>query len=432
MPEASSEKAAAIRLNENDEIQQILGYPPGWMLRWGTVLVLLFVAGLLALGWVVKYPDSIYAEAILVTPQAPVRVVAPEGGRIDQLLVEEGQQVNEADLLVVFESSADWQAIQDLQTYLQRWQAEPEYVFRQAPPQGLALGAIQPLYADFSQKLKDYRFLAAQTSVASKIKALEMQQAQLTALNQSLERQKVLLEKEVALARKNYERDQQLIQENASIPVEAERAEADYLAAQRQLETLEGQMLNNQIRSQELELQRVALESERELMLSSSRFALSEDLQRLKSALAAWEAQYLLKAPISGRISMQQIRTPQQYVAPASDLLTILPSAGIDSVLAKANVPRQGYGKLAVGQKVQLQLDGYPHTEHGMLEGRLQGISPIPEDDGYLVHIQLQMPLITSYGHLIEFKQELSARARIIVAERRFLSRVFDSVLINH
>ena len=71
-----------IRLRENDEIQQILGNPPGWILRWGILLVFLSMIVFFALAWFIKYPDIIEAPMVLTTQNPPIRVVARSNGSI--------------------------------------------------------------------------------------------------------------------------------------------------------------------------------------------------------------------------------------------------------------------------------------------------------------------------------------------------------------
>ena len=48
----------------SEEVQEILTKVPNWMIRWGNTLFLFLIVLLLALSWLVKYPDIITSEAI--------------------------------------------------------------------------------------------------------------------------------------------------------------------------------------------------------------------------------------------------------------------------------------------------------------------------------------------------------------------------------
>jgi multidrug resistance efflux pump len=431
MADPIEKKAQALQLNENDDIQQILGRSPGWILQWGTIVVFFFIILLFALGWFIRYPDVVQAPAVIVTSQAPVRVVAPKSGTIAQLMIEEGARVEKGQALAILESAATYTDILDLQRFLQRWADDPDYIFEQPLPMGLQLGPIQPLFANFSQKRNDYQLLAGTTSNAQKIHAIEAQRRALQALNASLESQYQILDKEVAIARENYGRQKELLPTGAASPIEVEAAETNYLAYSRQLEALQTQIINNRIRREELQVQLIDLREGRTLQLTSARLALQEDHQRLQNALTEWQRQHLLQAPIAGQVSMQQLWTPQQFIPAETEVLTILP-ATTSSVLAKAYLPLQGAGKVETGQTVQLRLDGYPYQEFGVVTGIVGQIAPVPENNQYLITIELPDGLQTTYGQALPFRQELAASARIVTADRRVLERILDRLLSSN
>ncbi|MEN0006848.1 MAG: HlyD family efflux transporter periplasmic adaptor subunit, partial [Bacteroidota bacterium] len=313
-----------------------------------------------------------------------------------------------------------------LQQYLEAWAKASDYIFQQELPILDQLGSMQPLYADFSQKLRAYQYLAGTTSTAQKIKAIQQQRQELVALNATLERQQAILAQEVALAKQKLEDDKTLLSQNAATATDVDASETEYLAYSRQLEGLQGQIINNRIRREELSVQLVELREVRDQQLSTERIALNEDRKRLQQALDDWEAQFLVRTPIAGRVSMQQLRTPQQYLQAATEILTILPATAQNRILAKAEVAPQGFGKLELGQEVQLRLAGYPYQEYGALEGQVSELANIPENGLYTATVSLVSPLVTNANDTIPFQQELLAEARFITADKRVLQRIFD------
>ena len=54
--------SAARKIDELDlhseDVQEVLGIPPRWLVRWGSTVVLAVVALLLGLTWLLRYPDD--------------------------------------------------------------------------------------------------------------------------------------------------------------------------------------------------------------------------------------------------------------------------------------------------------------------------------------------------------------------------------------
>jgi len=73
----------------SEEVHESLGTPPGWMVRWGTMSVLLCFVLLILVGSAVRYPDVIPTKIILTTATPPVDVVARNNGHLSELLIND-------------------------------------------------------------------------------------------------------------------------------------------------------------------------------------------------------------------------------------------------------------------------------------------------------------------------------------------------------
>jgi hypothetical protein len=88
--------------------------------------------------------------------------------------------------------------------------------------------------------------------------------------------------------------------------------------------------------------------------------------------------------------------------------------------------PARNSGKIKIDQTVLINLENYPETEFGTLEGKINSISFTPTKDGYyLIDVSLPSKLITSYQKEIKFKQEMTGRAEIITEDLRLIDRFF-------
>jgi cobalamin biosynthesis protein CobD/CbiB len=78
-----SSKAIELR---SEEVQEILTRVPHWMIRWGSVVVLLILVSLFFVSWLVKYPDVISTPIVITTTIPPEKLVAKVTGKIEVIL----------------------------------------------------------------------------------------------------------------------------------------------------------------------------------------------------------------------------------------------------------------------------------------------------------------------------------------------------------
>ena len=140
----------------SDEVQEIIGKSPSWLLRSGLTMILIFVLLLLLGSWVFHYPDIIRARIVVLSENPPAHIVARNTGKIDQLFVEDKDTVRKDQLIAILENSADYQDVIRLEEEL--GQLEGYFItfdtlfYRPLKPD-YRLGEIQ---ADFSSFLRLY------------------------------------------------------------------------------------------------------------------------------------------------------------------------------------------------------------------------------------------------------------------------------------
>ncbi|NOY51839.1 MAG: hypothetical protein GXO88_14905 [Chlorobi bacterium] len=66
--------------------------------------------------------------------------------------------------------------------------------------------------------------------------------------------------------------------------------------------------------------------------------------------------------------------------------------------------------------------------EFGMLEGTVQSISSIPNEDFYYVEVGFNKGMRTSYGIDIEFSQKMRGAAEIVTENKRLLFRLVQPI----
>ena len=61
----------------SEEVQEIIGTTPGWILRWGSTAALMVLLLLALMSWFIRYPDTIEAPVVVKTTNSAAPVVAP-------------------------------------------------------------------------------------------------------------------------------------------------------------------------------------------------------------------------------------------------------------------------------------------------------------------------------------------------------------------
>ena len=93
--------------------------------------------------------------------------------------------------------------------------------------------------------------------------------------------------------------------------------------------------------------------------------------------------------------------------------------------IGKVKAPALNSGKIKIGQRVNIRLANFPDREFGVLEGKIQNISLVPDKDGnLLIDVALPNGLRTSYNKQIVFHQEMKGSAEIETEDLRLIERI--------
>ncbi|MEL6672699.1 MAG: HlyD family efflux transporter periplasmic adaptor subunit [Bacteroidota bacterium] len=429
-----------IVLKEQDEIQEIIGHPPSWILRWGILAISIVVSCLLFLSWFIKYPDVLPAQVYLTTERPVLGVSMAESGKIEELLVEDRQEVAKGQVLAVLESGAKWADIKQLKAFvakLDSTDAGTMALCDLAPPADLSIGPAQWAYTSLFRKVASQIYLLKQTSDYRKKAAALRQIEQYKNMNAILEEQLKLTKEEVAITEASLLRNQQLFEEKVINIIKYEDAKTNALQVRQDQKELESAIVGNMVSIENLNIQVETFTRARQQILQEYKTVIEDHSLQMKGEIAKWEKDYLLKAPIAGTISMIDIRSENQFVPANTEVFNVIPPQGMGLVVAKAWIPARGIGKVEAGMRANISLEGYPDQEYGVLSAHIEKLSLVPEtmidregkkDFVYLAELSLPTPLKTTYGKEIPLRHEMPGRVEIITRERRILERVLDQL----
>lgn len=427
-----------ISLQEEENVESLLGNPPGWMLRWGISLVLLLIVLLLLIGNLVRYPDIIAAPAVIQASSPPIRLEARTDGRVEALLVSDGQAVQTGDLLLILQSAARYNDVQQLSLTLDALSEaiDQEDLETIELPSAGQLGNLQNTYAQLSAQVEAQQYMLSQDDIRRRIRILERQIRQIDLLADLLQEELDTLHREVQLARRNRDIYRKLWEEGSASEEQWEEKDMNYLRHQRATQAKERELVEQELERARLREQIILLQQQESDQLAQGWTHLRQTIQKLRGESQTWRETYLLTAPMRGQVSLSKIWSPNQTVHKNEAIMTLLPENGKSEVIARARLPLYRAGKVEPGLRVLLRIHAYPYKEFGALEGRVQQVSPLPETldgEGPAYQVIIALPgsdtLYTTHRKAIPFQQELNAQARIITADRSFLQRILEPVL---
>ncbi|MCF8224830.1 MAG: HlyD family secretion protein [Bacteroidales bacterium] len=414
---------------KSDEVEDILGRVPGWVTRNGAIIFLVIISILLLGSWIFKVPDVKKASITITSIQPPAQIEARSFGKIEKLLVFDNENVEEGTILAEIENSADLQDVQNLKLHIGRIDLyNVDYQSIEFPLNGDAeFGTIQDEFAVFNKNRRDYLDFIELNYHRRKIELLREELQLYRDHSSRLIQRTAILNEEYELAAKQYNRDSVLYAQGVVSESDFENSKSVMLQKQgdwQQVASLksENDILIAGIRKEILEME-LRQQEERTLKLTK----VEESLNKLKAAIAQWEKQFLIIAPVSGQVTFNDIWSENQNVKVGDKVMTVIPGdAG--HLLGKIMLPLRGAGEVQTGQQVNIMLDNFPYLKYGMIRGEVTNVSKVPQNDFYSVEVQLPDGLKTYYGIEIGFHQQMHGTAEIITDNMRLLQRIFNPV----
>jgi multidrug resistance efflux pump len=409
----------------SDHVQEVLGVPPHWLVRWGSSVVLAVVLLLVVLSWILHYPDVVPATIVITTPTPPSSVTAQASGSLSYIQVRDNMLVKRGALLAVIENSADPAAVFDLQGWLTAIGNEPEKTALGLEfPDDLLIGELHGDYGAFVRAFKALKFYLRVDPANVEIRNLEPQLARHRERRSLLERQRDILAEQVALAQSDHSRAVPLAaHQNLTLNELNARARL-LLQAQQSLQAAKSAIADIDLEIDRLEQTIANLRLRDQQQRYDLLLAFSQSYETMRSHLAVWERSYVLRAPVDGQVSLFRFWSNHQFVRSGEEVLTIVPE-GSQLPFGKMLVPVTNSGKIKLDQTVFIRLDNYPFAEYGLLRGFVRSISPVPRGAQYAIEVELLDGLTTSFGRHLEFRQEMQGSAEIVTEDLRLIERIF-------
>lgn len=407
----------------SEEVQDILTKIPHWIIRWGSLVVLIILLLIFLVSWIVKYPDIITTEITFTTQIPPEKLVARTSGKIQAILIDDKTIVTENTPLAVIENSANYKDVFLLKSITDSISlSNSKFPFEKL--QAAQLGEIENSFAIFHKEYIASELNKQLQPYKVESSAQNFEAKQLRERLQLLEGQKEINQSELQLLKIDVERFEKLFKKGVISAQEIEKQRIIYLQAEKNYKSLLSSI--SQLKSSINELNRsskttIINESTTSINLERS---VMQSFYQLKKAIKDWELNYVFRSSVKGTVSFLQIWSENQTINAGENMFAIIPSTE-KGYIGKVRAVAQNSGKLKIGQKVNIRLANYPDREFGVIEGKLKTISLTPDKEGnLLLDIELPNGLQTSYNKQINFQQEMTGTADIITEDLRLLERL--------
>lgn len=415
----------------SEEVQEVMNKVPSWILRYGITVLFCIVIVLIVGSYLFKYPDVITAEVTISTQGPPAYVLARASGRVYKLYVSNGQVVKENAVLGVIENVANAEDVFSLRDQMAFWAARDYSLDVGKQLFGLSgqmpyrkLGKVQTSYASFVSVLSEVIRAREMGYYSRKLEAHQGMLVKQEKYYSQIQNQNRLVEKGHRFAQSAYKRDSILYHRNAMIISEFEESGSRYLQSLQSRESSRMALTQTSIQIEQakeilLDIRKQALEEEQTQAVN-----LKNATEELSAQLSSWEQDYVLKAPVAGRVTFLSVWSSNQNVESGATVFVVAPEK--ESLpLGQALLPLHGSGKVKSGQSVNLRLNNYPDQEFGYLRGEVKSVSPVPTADGlYVVDIALPNGLRTNYGKELPMTREMKGTADIVTADVRLIERL--------
>ena len=414
--------------SHSEEVEDIMSYIPNRVIRWGLTVIFGLFALLLIGSYCFKSPEIIRAPMILTTKNPPVTLISKSTGKIERLFAVDGQTVAEKGNIALINSPTDFSDYLTLKKELAdcfRITDWDQQVFAYDLSEHLTLGELQTSFSPFLKSRNNFKHYLTQNYLPQKIELINKQIAKQEEYYQTLISQLKIQRNDLTLSEKSFIRDSSLYLKKTTSEADYDKSRQLYLSKKSAFVGFEAVLRSTESSILQLQSSRVELQMQHEKELAEFRLALDESKQNLENAIHQWEEMHLVASPVQGKLTFTSIWSINQEVKIGELIATIVPLER-SAIIAKAVIPPSGFGKVEVGQRVNLKLSGFPYMEFGMLKGSIRSISLVPDAKGYVAEIELSDGMTSSYRENLKFIQQMDGSAEIITKEMRLITRLIN------
>jgi membrane fusion protein, adhesin transport system len=397
--------------------------------------IALAVAGLIAWSAITKVEQVVRADG-QIEPAGQVKLVNhPDGGRIAEVHVAEGQSVALGDPLVTFDPEL---VRAELAGVTGRWQARAAEAARlEAEGSGSELEVPSTLAPQTPDLLREQSALLASRR--------EAHASHMGALEQTIERRArevEMLAAELAGQRKSHVLLGQEVNAVRELADKGLYPRLRLAASERQLSDAAGNINEGRARLLAAEAAHAEAESRRDGFEREWRSSILAELARaraerdqlseMRNRLLATLRNLVVRAPVDGIVQDLAVTTAGQSVGSNQPLMKLVPTG--QGLVIEARVANRDIGYLRVGQPAKIKVLAYDFLRYGMLSGEVERIAAdatVDRSSGaltYEIAIRTDGDTLPAGGTPVSVVPGMAVEVDLLAGERTILSYLTDRI----
>lgn len=411
-----------------ESISEIIGNPPGWLLRSGITILAVVTMMILGMSHLISYPDKLIANGYITTDVPPIAIISQSQSIIESLYVSDGQHITEGEDILLLRSTAEKSDIE----HFVNWMSSLDRDQFKGLKEGLNLGPIQGNYAQLLLLLSEYQEINGQQSSYQQINTIDEELSNIRELNKTIDIENLHYETEQKIASSALARSRQLYAEGVISKVDLEQDERSYEQFARQLQNTTKSKVQNDIRVVQLNFEIQKITEQRIGELRNYRFRINQLITTISEQIDRWYQNYVITAEIDGTVELAGNIDSKLAITPGTHIAYIVPIESSDIKVVKSQLPIAGSGKITKGAKSIIKLHNYPYKEYGVIITEINNISQVPtiteSGEYYDATMNLPSTLITDYNHSIPYKPNMTAIVEIITEDKSILMRITEQL----
>ncbi len=414
----------------SDEVIEIIGKMPSWMMRRGITLIGLIFLSILIAAWFFKYPDTIVSKMVISSGNPPIKLVARSSLPIQHIFVSNNDQVITDQPLCVLSNPAIYDDIRKMMLLTTRLDTTFDLnatLQKIKLPAGMQLGDLQPAYTDLCLSIQDYLFYITHNAYKATIGSLEKSVTFNGRLQKELSNKEKTLQEQLNLQHHRFAADSSLVTDRIISPLEFEESKRKMLDQQMNTGNNRSSMLQTDLQEIGYQKDIAQLTLQKQNEENSLQRKIKDAVRRFNGQYAQWEQSYVIKSPTNGKISFFKYWKENQVVTAGEGIMMVTPP--MLGYVVHGSVGVDNTGKIKVGQRVIMKLPTYPFEEYGVLNGKIVARSMVAMDGNFSLEIELENGLITNTGKVIPQQPELDAMGDILTENKSILARLFEKIV---
>lgn len=416
---------------KSEEVQVIIDRMPTNYTKWITIFMSMFMGGVILLGFLIQYPDTVDGSISITATSAPVRLVSKDNGRI-MLLHDNHSKVHRGRVVAYIDNGANYQHLLLLEQMLHKMSVKS--MKDMSMPDTLALGELSTVYNNFMLAFLQYQRLLTTNLYSTMRRSIEQQVLSDESVIDNIDAELKLKQQILSNSGEQLKNDSVLFAAKGISERDYQNQHTHHLSLEEAHLSLQSsrQMKQSEVKRSLTEIQRIRLEED-----ETKEKAFSDLLTKkneLSNAIMLWKERYLITAPIEGELEYLGFWRDNNFVQAGQELFSVIPHK--NSVVGEVQIPSFGAGKVKVGQTANVKINNFPYDEYGQLRGKVKSISRITnklkmqhgEVDAYLVTISFPEGMTTNFGRTLPLDFESKGTAEIITQSKRLIERLFDNL----